>query len=67
MTYDMTTPIGPVNPNEWTCRRAHGNTQNHPKHSKPRDRLAKEKENPSRYGVLCLNTVVLKANVCHTV
>ena len=36
MTYDMTTPIGLVThtPNERTCGRAHGNTQNHPKHSK---------------------------------
>ena len=34
MTYDMTTPIGPATPNEWTCGRAHGNIQNHTKHSK---------------------------------
>ena len=55
MTYDMTTPIGPVTLNEWTCGRANGNIQNHPKHSKA-TRSVSKKQFLCRCGVLCLNT-----------
>ena len=41
MTYSMTTPIGPVTPNEWTCRKAHVNIKNLPNIQYPCDRLAK--------------------------
>ena len=40
MTYDMTTPIGPVTPNEWT-EGLMETSKTYPNIQKPRDQLAR--------------------------